>query len=585
MNLSINDNFLDLSERFTLEATITNPLFSRTGALSSSVALPPSERNLEILHHPERLDRDLAYGRAFDARIHSAEIKQCKLSLASAHEIDGIDATIYFDDGDFYNRAKQFKLNQLSLIRDEWGANITNLLDYLMRVMREEIDDDFMLFPVCLEFTEGDPQAEPPTPNKGIILNATEDTGGSTETFIAYTPQTETIDGIDLTLPVGYAVTPFLKFHVILRMIVEHFGYTLTNNPWQTDPQLSRMVFLNNTADACLKDYGALDYSQLLPSTTVAELLDICLAKGYVAYINSTSMTVRFVSIPDVVTSDPDTELTPILASRIQTFYETPQKLTLTAEKIEIAEPNFESYNEMWKSYKAYGNFIEWTESQFNNLPTSPSYYNIIRIATGDYYIVKSGIYSPYRKKLSSPYFNHNPNSDGNRSFDSAEKYVSVDFPDIPQKTSARLMPMYLIGATNYNTAVDRDGSLIEEQKQDELAVTLCYAYGLVPSQKYFFGSPRCYDPAGNPISGAWSSIDIASPTGYYELYFKELEKFLSKGVRIEAEINMSHIDIESLDLSKSVRIKNQRYLIEEIVYQISDDEQTRSRITAWLNT
>ncbi|MDR1340430.1 MAG: hypothetical protein LBK58_10320 [Prevotellaceae bacterium] len=584
MNISVNDAFLDLSERFQPEATLSNALFSRTGALTAPVSLPSSEHNLEILNHPERPDRDPGYGNTFDAQIHSAEIRQCRMQIASAHEIDGIDATLYFDDGDFYSRAKDFKLNRLSRIRDEWGANIANLLDYLMQVMREEVEDDFMLFPVCLEFEEGDPYSDPPVPAKGIILNATEDTGGSSETFIAYSPQTETIDGVDITLPVGYAVTPFLKFHAVLKMAIEHFGYSLLNSPWESDAHLKRMVFLNNTADACLRDHGTLDYSQLLPSITATELLDICLAKGYVAYINSTAMTVRFVSIPDIINSNPAAELTSVLSSRITTFYDAGKQISLSAGTIESASPNFESYEEMWKSYRPYGDFIEWSENQFNNLSPSPNYYNIIRKSTGDYYWIKSGSYTKFRKKLSSPYFNHVPAAGEIQSFDSIEKFVAVDFPDIPGKTSGRLMPMYLIGATHYNTAVDRDGSLIEEQKQNELAATLCYAYGLVPSEKYFFGSTRCYDPAGNPIRDAWSSIDIVSATGYYGLFFREMEEFLLKGVRIEAELNMPPVEIESLDLSKSVRIKNQRYLIEEIAYQIGDG-QTRARLTAWLNT
>jgi hypothetical protein len=440
-----------------------------------------------------------------------------------------------------------------------------------------------MLFPVCLELEEGDPQADPPTQNRGIILNATEDTGETTEKFIAYNPQIEEIDGINITLPAGYAVTPFLKFHIILKMAIQHFGYTLTNNPWAEDSQLKRMVFLNNTADACLRDNGTLDYSQLLPDISVLDMLDICQAKGYVAYINSTSMTVRFVSVHDITTSVPDKELTSALTSRIRTFYDNSRQLTMHAETIEPATPKFDSYKKMIESYKPYGNFIEWNEAEFNNLPTSPNYFNIIRKATGEYYCIKSGVNSPYRKKLSSPYFSYEPAGESHP-FDSVEKFVAVDFPDIPGKTSGRLMPMYLIGATHYNTAVDRDGSLIEEQKQDELAATLCYAYGRVPSKKFFFGSTRCYDPSGNHISGAWSSIDIVTPTGYYELFFKELEKFMQKGIRIEAEINISPVEVETLDLSKAVHIKNQRYIIEEIAYQMGD-EQTRARLTAWLNT
>jgi hypothetical protein len=584
MNISINEKFLDISERLTIEATVSNALFARTGALTAPLSLPPSKHNFEILNHPQRLDRDTGYANTFDAEIRSAEIKQCRLQIASAHEIDGIDTTIYFDDGDFYNRTKDFKLTQLSKIRDDWGANITNLLDWLMQVMREEVEDDFMLFPVCIEFEDGDATAEPPTSNKGMILNATEDTGGSTETFIAYNQQTEEIDGVNVVLPVGYAVTPFLKFHVVLQMAIEHFGYSLLNNPWADDAHLRRMVFLNNTADACLKDYGMLDYSQLLPSISVTDLLDICQAKGYIAYINSTTMTVRFVSIPDVVNSIPGVELTSVLASHVHTFYETPKQLTLSAEKIESAEPKFESYEKMWESYKPYGNFIEWDENQFNNLSLQPNYYNVIRKSTGDYYWIKSGTNSQFRKKLSSPYFNYAPSDGETQAFDSVEEYVGVDFPDIPGKTVGRLMPMYLLGPTHYNTAVDRDGSLVEEQKQTELAATLCYGYGLVPSEKFFFGSTRCYDPAGNPVPGAWSSVDLTTSTGYRELYFKELEMFLRKGVRIETELNMSSVEIESLDLSKSVLIMNQRYLIQEIAYQLGN-EQTRARLTAWLNT
>jgi hypothetical protein len=452
-----------------------------------------------------------------------------------------------------------------------------------------------MLFPVCIQLDEGDPDADPPTPNTGIILNATADTGDTTERFIAYSPIVETIDGVNITLPVGYAVTPFLKFHVILRMAITHFGYTLVNNPWEDDPQLRRMVFLNNTADACLvatsaSHVGMLSYSQLLPSITVTELLDICQAHGYIAQVNSATMTVRFVPVPDIINSAPDTELTSALASRIITYYNNSKQLSLTAAgTVSPAEPTFDSYSEMWKSYKPYGNFINWNETQFADINTAPNYYNIIRSAIGDYYSVKTGINSSYRKKLSTPYFNHTPTSNtSEQSFASPEHFVSVDFPDIPNKTADRLMPMFLINAVHYNTAVDRDGSLIEENKQTELAATLCYAYGRAKkadgtNEKYFFGSTRCFDNIGNAIPGAWSSIDFVSPTGYYELYFKDLEKFLKTGIYIEAEFDIDSADIEQMNLMIAKLIKNQPYLIEKITYLMGEN-QNRANITAWLN-
>ena len=61
-------------------------------------------------------------------------------------------------------------------------------------------------------------------------------------------------------------------------MIFSAYGFTLVENPFATDYQLSKMVVLNNVADTIVT--GEIDYRNLMPDCTVNEFLAQGLGTG-----------------------------------------------------------------------------------------------------------------------------------------------------------------------------------------------------------------------------------------------------------------------------------------------------------------
>ena len=67
-------------------------------------------------------------------------------------------------------------------------------------------------------------------------------------------------------------MTAFLYVWRVLELVFSEFGYTITENPFKTDKELSNLVILNNAADCCVK--GKLSYADLMPDCTVEEFLN-----------------------------------------------------------------------------------------------------------------------------------------------------------------------------------------------------------------------------------------------------------------------------------------------------------------------
>ena len=78
-------------------------------------------------------------------------------------------------------------------------------------------------------------------------------------------------EATEITAPVGFGITPFLRLGYVLRTIFKFFGYTLDANIFDTNESLKRVVVLNNVADAIVDGY--IHFKQLLPDVSVEDFL------------------------------------------------------------------------------------------------------------------------------------------------------------------------------------------------------------------------------------------------------------------------------------------------------------------------
>ena len=94
----------------------------------------------------------------------------------------------------------------------------------------------------------------------------------------------------ETSLPEGYGVAPFLYVHRVLDFIFSEFGYTITENPFKTDKELSSLVILNNAADCCVT--GILNYADLMPDCTIEDFLNALYVRfGLVYNVSSDTKT------------------------------------------------------------------------------------------------------------------------------------------------------------------------------------------------------------------------------------------------------------------------------------------------------
>jgi hypothetical protein len=595
MKIISDKGVFDLPDDFGLEVTESNPLFSKSGAQTIPVTVPPSDNNFRICGEPGRVDF-LAPPENIPVTVSFDTInKKGSFVISSADDETGIDGTVYFDDGDFYGKIKNVKLNEMKVLplRDEWNGDINALVAHLTAVMRGDADDDFMIFPAVVEYKQDDEGGYA----TGTILNETKSVAANTdEVLVGSEPYTFVSDGMTVTLPIGYGITPFLKISVLIDYVFREIGYELSDNPWAKG-ELASHVVLNNTADTCLKAksatyFGALDYKQITPADILADFIDMLFViYGQVLFVNGSSRTARFVPVADIVTGKPDLNFTDKLSSKITVFFEKGKQLNLSAGN-SYAAPGFDSYGEMMKSYAVYGNPLYCVETDFTDVNESNPdvYLFVVRASTGNYHLIRTGTsIAPLKfiRLVSSPYFNYAPESTLEKDERSAKcELAGMDFPRITDSNGdkpLRLTPMFLAGVRHFNSELRvSDGSIVKDDKGKELKTAFCVARGRAKAGDgsplyYFYGSTQRYDNAGNEETGRSISLQFQTPdgSGIYDRLFREFEEFLKLGTYFEFEATLDDSEISALDLSKPKHLKNRNLLIEELKYSMDTPDRT----------
>ncbi|MEZ7884180.1 MAG: hypothetical protein QMB39_02885, partial [Bacteroidales bacterium] len=241
-------------------------------------------------------------------------------------------ANIGFDESEIYSALSSVSLRSLTglpILQPSGG--VTDLIHHMNEVMLEKISEPFHVFQICV--------ALPSTESNGVehfypeYLNK-EISGGMNDYILDAGARTETylIDSsvVETKLPAGYGITGFLKVSWILNKIFEHFGYTLEDNPFENDPQLSRLVVLNNSADAIVK--GSLNYVDMLPDCTVNEFLQALYCRfGNVYFINGQAKTVHCKLIDEIVSSPGSNDWSDLKASNPTIYVNEPKQLKLSA--------------------------------------------------------------------------------------------------------------------------------------------------------------------------------------------------------------------------------------------------------------
>ena len=570
LRIEINGGILDMPNDFRLELELTSPIFNTRGSQSPTFTLPGTPGNLRLLGYPNRIDRNVEL-RPIDGVISDGPFRrQCKLNILTAGP-DGIEMSIGTDESLIYAAWSDVKLRDI----EGWpvytpeaateAERVDVLIVMLDMVYRRQLDTDYHVFPVAVEKHESDGEVTYTVANEIKVSSI------RPESSLIYEQRqitaTSGTDTAKVTVPRGYGLVPFLRVGRLLSLLFDLYGITLEENPFESDPQLSRLVVLNNTLDTICAGY--LDYKDMLPDCTVNDLLDSLLARfGAVVYVHGATMTARIVLLRDSFSASPSMDWDSIKACRPKITMAAPQSLKLSSlTSYEGAAPAEENYDVFMDKYERVIDTTTdypgvWTRPLLVLDQFSGNIYKNIRKYEGDTETLETSLFS-------SMFFPWYREYEGMDAYELSGKdeclpmaevpFKDTAFPTIPSKT---FCPMFLCGVRNAHTIVK---SMLSIDSDDTLSagtdLAFCFAHGegvteLGDATGRYYGSPLCRGIDGNRFVDANGneytySLIFVGEDGAYNRFFREFDAFLRHANHsVELELNFSRSLVNGLDFS-----------------------------------
>lgn len=358
----IGGEALDLPAGFTFDIEDTSPVFNDRGPQSLPVTVPATARNSRLLGWPQRMDTG-RHPAAPEIRATvrcGAVTRFGTVNVTEAGPEAGITLAIGFDNSSAYALWAERRLKDLADLPVVRFGSTGDAFAEMNHCIHDPYPtlEDYAVFPIGVTKEERDGVV------RWEILNRTPD--AATRGSLARPRKVRRwIDGTDtdLTVPDCYGITPFLHVWRVLELVFADLGLRLESNPVKDDPDLCRLVVLNNTADAIVT--GTLRYSELMPDCTVQEFLNSLWCRfGLVYAVDETRGTARLRLLRDILRSPAAEDMTCYCAGPATVTWEERQYVKMSARKgIEGAEPACATFEEFSKgldvSRVAVGNDAE----------------------------------------------------------------------------------------------------------------------------------------------------------------------------------------------------------------------------------
>lgn len=375
MEIIINGEALDLPSGFSIEIEDSNPIYNERGSQSIPATVPATRRNNRILSFPARIDAGIDPNNPERvAQIQDgAYIRRGAMNITEAGKKEGITFNIGFDNSIAYEAWIDKKLSELLTLPtyypqpQEGGYRIGWVLDDLYHIYtgQDAPTDELAIFPIAVSKEEcklGDA-----TEIYWEILNLTGPHGLSQPGQV-----NRIIDGeiTEVSIPEGYAVSPFLKVWRLVELAFSDMGVTLAANPFRDDPDLRRMVVLNNTSDTVCR--GEIRYADIVPDCTVGELLDALWVRfGLVYNINFQQSIADLRLLRDIIRANDIGDFSSMTTQHPKITYDGAQYVKLSAStSIDGASPSHERFEDFIKGLDVSAIRLGANVSQWTNIGT-----------------------------------------------------------------------------------------------------------------------------------------------------------------------------------------------------------------------
>lgn len=560
---------------FSVEIETTSPIYTDKGSQSIASTLPGTNHNLSIIDYIHRIDIANAPGRDVMAIIADGIYRRTgKLNITTPSKKNGIVCNIGFDESLMYeawNDVSLKKLPGLPVYKPEGGIN--SLMDHLTRVMRYEELADYYVFPIQVSNEKSGDEEYPE------YINPIE-VGGTYDLIKNSRTERMLVSGsvIDVKLPTGYGISPFIKVSKILELIFSAYGFTLVENPFATHYQLKKTVVLNNVADAIVQ--GQIEYKNMMPDCTINDFLDSLYCRtGAKVYVNGNNKTASIKLVKDSILDSPFEDWTLLRAGELIPTFGTPKQIKLSAgTTFEGAEPAADSFEDFLERYN--GIITEIVGTTPNYIPGG-AYMNY-QASTGRFF--KRNLINKDVSLISSDFF---PWDKKTANLDYEEITGSDECVPMAFVKNGLLMPQYLAGSVNINTTLR--GAKVEDQKQ-ETPLSFCFGMGKAKNEKnvfigYYFGSSLCRDLAGNYFKDESGNVYNYSFVfrgldGAFNRFFKEWDAILRHANNtLSGEMNLDKIELARINTSSPLLVSGQRLMIESVKYTLPLKKSTPATV------
>lgn len=371
MKIKTAGESLDLSSGFSIEIEDTNPIWNEYGSQSVPATVPATPRNCFLLDFPVRIDagRHPNNPEREVCVVDGAYIRNGKMNVTEASIEEGIMFSIGFDNSTAYVDWEKKQINKLPNLPTYFptaylSPDLPRLIKEMRRIYRSARSDSdpFAVFPICVnnpkpnstDFDETYPE----------LFNVPTEAAMDQMTTV-----NRVIDGVitEVKVPEGYCLSPFVRVWRVLEVVFSSLGMSLDGNPFKEDKELSRLVVLNNCADACCLGY--VKYSDILPDCTVGEFLKALWTRfGLVYTINFDKRVASLRLIKDIIKEPAALDLLPLSTTREKIVYNSPEYIKLSAKtSIDGAAPPADRWEDFIKGInldriRTGSDLIHWTK-------------------------------------------------------------------------------------------------------------------------------------------------------------------------------------------------------------------------------
>lgn len=554
MKLIVDKGELSLPEDFSFEIETNNSFFSDNGTSSVAATIPATPEDLAKLSQPGRPGRNARFVNLFPAILSGGVFRKKGTLVVNSVSQNGISCAIALEESDFYANYKDLNLKDLFAQKVlTTYTSPADWYDWLFKVYKGEEESDFRIIPVAVNYNEDDESYQ--------VNNEPDTTSGDDILPLLHEARLVPEGDDTVHVPDGYGIAPFIKLYIFFETMFQLCGYTVSYNCFKESKYLKDIILLHNCSDVICN--GKIDYSDLVPSKKVSEILEWAEKKFHAeAIIHPAAKTVDLVLLEDILSGDFDMNLSHKLCDKLTLSYSKSKRVVLKANtKLDGAAPAASTLKDLINKYHYCKDFKVSASPTLDNMGLA--FYS----ATGRFYEIQTRFTDQARSSAARRTSRSSSSSETETV--SLWKYLGSNYFDYDQNNSdeteeispADLMPpmvfvhgilMPYIGErkhrnTTYNDSTkdeDQDIIIIEYAGQSSAAESgssETSGSSIVTSGRsrgglrrvasgtntidghYFYGTTQKYDNLGNERTDKLGLTNEA----LMEMFFKRYNKML----------------------------------------------------------